>query len=307
MNTLISVIIPTFNRANLIPLTIKSVLNQTYSNLEILVIDDGSTDDTERIVKSIKDERIRYYKIVHKGFPAPARNRGITEAHGEYIAMLDSDDLWVPRKLELQIKPLQSNPNLVLISTNFQRYPGGTKPELKLRKNTTITFKKLISFNIIVNSSVLFRKNIVDKIGFLDEGSELKSVEDFDYWLRILHEQDKSILIMKDILTIYRIHEKNISDISQPLAPLKELKYLLHIYNKYINEHQDIINNIIRKKLSFSHYNLMKFHLVHGDIKLITYLKEKNLTPYYKIKGILFILILKLKNVFQAFMNSTFE
>ena len=101
---MVSVIIPTYNRGSLIGRAIVSVLNQTYKDIEVLVIDDASTDYTETVVDSIKDERLHYYKLEKNGGACRARNVGISKAQGEYIAFLDSDDEWMSNKIELQYK-----------------------------------------------------------------------------------------------------------------------------------------------------------------------------------------------------------
>ncbi len=103
MNPTVSVIIPTYNRANLVSRAIKSVLNQTYQDFEIIVVDDCSEDNTEEIVKSFNDSRIRYIKHKKNKGGSAARNTGIKRARGKYIAFLDDDDEWLPSKLEKQI------------------------------------------------------------------------------------------------------------------------------------------------------------------------------------------------------------
>lgn len=112
-NELVSVIIPTYNRANLILQAVKSVLNQTYKNFEIIIVDDGSSDNTEDVINVIHDNRIRYIKhAINKGASA-ARNTGIREAKGKYIAFQDSDDHWLPDKLEKQVKRIENTPDHV--------------------------------------------------------------------------------------------------------------------------------------------------------------------------------------------------
>ena len=99
---MISVIIPTYNRAKLLPRAVESVLNQTYQDIELIIVDDGSTDDTMEWVRGIKDDRVRYAQLNHQGACA-ARNHGISIARGEYIAFQDSDDIWFMDKLEKQL------------------------------------------------------------------------------------------------------------------------------------------------------------------------------------------------------------
>ena len=103
MSPLVSVIIPTHNRADLVPLAIQSVLQQTYTNLECIVVDDASTDNTEETVRTIIDERIIYLRHENNKHASAARNTGIKYARGEFIAFLDDDDEWLPTKLEKQV------------------------------------------------------------------------------------------------------------------------------------------------------------------------------------------------------------
>jgi glycosyltransferase involved in cell wall biosynthesis len=110
MSKLVSVIIPTYNRADQIEEAARSVLDQTYSNLELLIVDDCSTDNTEEVVKSIDDDRVKYLKHKTNKGQGPARNTAIERAKGEYIAFLDSDDRWLPSKLEKQINVLEKAP-----------------------------------------------------------------------------------------------------------------------------------------------------------------------------------------------------
>lgn len=107
-NPKVSVIIPTYNRAHLIGRAIKSVLNQTYKDFEIIIVDDGSTDKTEEVVKDFKDERVRYIRREKNKGGSAARNTGIKAARGEYIAFQDSDDEWLPEKLEKQMKAFEA-------------------------------------------------------------------------------------------------------------------------------------------------------------------------------------------------------
>ncbi|OKH14938.1 glycosyl transferase family 2 [Fischerella major NIES-592] len=108
---LVSVVIPTYNRADLIKHTLNSAIRQSYKNLEIIIIDDGSVDNTEEVVKAIDDSRIRYIRLPNNSGGSVARNTGIENARGEYIAFLDSDDLWIPEKIELQLASIQKHPN----------------------------------------------------------------------------------------------------------------------------------------------------------------------------------------------------
>lgn len=110
-NPLVSVVIPTYNRAHIIGRTIDSVIQQSYKNLEIIIVDDGSKDNTEEVINNIKDPRIRYIRNETNQGASITRNNGVAAANGEYVAFLDSDDVWLPKKVEWQLPSLQNHPH----------------------------------------------------------------------------------------------------------------------------------------------------------------------------------------------------
>ncbi|MFX1573980.1 MAG: glycosyltransferase family 2 protein [Promethearchaeota archaeon] len=278
-NKLVSVIIPTYNRSSFIKETINSVINQTYQNFEILIIDDGSTDNTKDIVLSFNDQRIQYIYQEHSGFPAVVRNTGMKIAKGEYIAFLDSDDLWFPQKLEKQIKLFEKYPSKLLISTNGIIFPA--KPYIKFldfKKDKIISLNELLRKNIIINSSVLIKRSIINEIGFLDENSILKSGQDYDYWLRLLKHKENSILVLKDILVKYRDHESfKISTNKDPKHFLKKYRKKKYIYNKYTNFNKKYIKSLLRELLYQYKVSRIKIELFKKEISLFGFLKEKSL------------------------------
>ncbi len=230
---LVSVIIPTFNRAHLIRETIASVLKQTYQNFEIIIVDDGSTDNTAEVVKSYSDPRISYFYQPNSGLPAKARNTGLARASGEFIAFLDSDDIWFPRKIERQLAEFAKNPELLGIATNVLLFPGPRKISSRLPHDSRLNFKTLLKGSFLYNSSFLIRRSIIEAIGFLDEDRRLRAAEDFDYWLRILHYRDQSILLLREVLTKYRVHPSSIGDSSSSLRFLRIYRTKKIIYAKY--------------------------------------------------------------------------
>src|SRR4030067_3517077 len=168
----VSVIIPTYNRRNLLEITIQSVLAQTIKNFEIIIVDDGSTDGTRDFVRSIQDKRIIYLYRKNSGLPAVARNIGILKATGRFIAFLDSDDLWVPEKLERQVLCFKKMPGIGLCCTNGDRIDvNGILMRDVLIKSTWFdcSFNHLLVPPIIQLSSVLIQKQVVDKVGLFNE------------------------------------------------------------------------------------------------------------------------------------------
>lgn len=176
---------PTYNDSLSINTSIISVLSQTYKNFELIIVNDGSTDSTEEIIKGIKDERIIYIKQENKG-ASSARNRGVKEAQGKYIAFLDADDYWSPSHLSDHIKYLEKHSDYVM---SFNRYIAVEKDKQKLHAwNNQLSgniYPKLlfIENNIIGTPSVVIRKDILKQSGLFDENMSM--CEDLDLWRRI--------------------------------------------------------------------------------------------------------------------------
>lgn len=179
----ISVIIPTYNRAGMVSEAIESVLSQTYDDRELIVVDDGSTDETEAVVSSFLPGLI-YIHQEHQGVSA-ARNRGIAHARGEYLAFLDSDDLWHKDKLSRQMWFMESHPGALICYTNEIWIRRGVRvnPMNKHRKYSGMIFPYCLPLCIISPSSALIARGLLDEVGMFDE--TLTVCEDYDLWLRI--------------------------------------------------------------------------------------------------------------------------
>jgi teichuronic acid biosynthesis glycosyltransferase TuaG len=183
-NDKISVIIPTFNREETLTLAIRSALEQTYPVLEVLVCDDGSTDNSEKIVKSFNDPKVKWIPGQHFGRPAIPRNRGIKLSTGDWIAFLDSDDSWNAEKIEKQLQISIEN-NLSAVCSNAIRLMDGLENQLYLNKvSKIINFDDLVLENKIICSSALIHRSIIKKIGFFPEESNFRAIEDYSYWLK---------------------------------------------------------------------------------------------------------------------------
>lgn len=200
-NSLVTIILPTYNRAHLLPDAINSVLAQTYQNWELLIWNDGSTDDTDRALKTFDDERIECYREENHGKPY-ALNRCLDLAKGELIAFLDDDDSWLPEKLEIQMAAMEKYPEVDLIIGNFNNINVEDKNQQtgfdqaleglsqlitqKLDKDFCLVsqgfLKGITRDNFIAFDSVIIRKNVISTIGCFNE--KLKNSEDFEYWWR---------------------------------------------------------------------------------------------------------------------------
>lgn len=184
---MISVIIPNYNRASLLKKAIQSVLEQTVEVEEILICDDGSTDNSRSIAESFKSNKIKWNSLKHSGTPAIPRNFGIKNSIGSWIAFLDSDDTWAPHKIENQIK-IAKKYNCLALCTKVENEANNSSMRIQnpitesVRK---ITFNNLLLKNDITCSSVLISKKLIDKVGFFSESTDLRAIEDYEYWLRI--------------------------------------------------------------------------------------------------------------------------
>jgi glycosyltransferase involved in cell wall biosynthesis len=179
----VSVIIPTHNRASFLKEAIESVLNQEYSNFELIIIDDGSTDNTREIIK-LFEGKLKYYYQPHQGV-SPARNAGLKLARGNFITFLDSDDLWKKEKLRIQMEFMKRHSEVKVCYTEeiWIRKGMRVNPKKKHKKYSGWIFDKVIPICLLSLSSALFRKEIFKEIGVFDES--LPVCEDYDLGLRI--------------------------------------------------------------------------------------------------------------------------
>ncbi len=187
---LVSVIIPTYNRVHTLPAAVDSVLRQTYDNLEVILVDDGSTDGTESYIKGLADNRVRYIKNTGNHGPAAARNLGVMQAQGEYVAFQDSDDEWHPEKLEKQM-PLLLSPeeSIDLVYCEYTRYHGDTRRETVPSRDLPASCKQghilpvLLLQPLIGTPTIVVRKSCFVLAGGFKE--ELETFEDYEFTVRL--------------------------------------------------------------------------------------------------------------------------
>ncbi len=180
---LVSVIVPTYNRAHMLQEAIDSVLAQTYPHFELLVVDDGSTDGTQKLLRSY-GHRINAIYQENAGVSA-ARNRGIRSASGEMIALLDSDDYWMPGKLTAQVDLFMNTPQAVICQTEEIWIRNGVRvnPKQRHKKISGMIFEASLPLCLISPSAVMMRTSLLDEVGLFDE--MMPACEDYDLWLRI--------------------------------------------------------------------------------------------------------------------------
>ena len=180
---LVSVIIPTYNRGWFLAEAIDSVLAQDFKDYEVIVVDDGSTDNTREILDTYGQDII-VLRQANKGV-STARNRGIAEAGGQLVAFLDSDDLWLPRKLSRQVDYFNLNPDTVINQTEeiWMRNDVRVNPKDRHRKPSGMIFERSLELCLVSPSAVMIQRTLFDAVGVFDDN--LPACEDYDLWLRI--------------------------------------------------------------------------------------------------------------------------
>jgi len=267
---LVSAIITTHNRAELIGRALESVIAQTYSNIEIVVVNDGSTDNTEEVIKSYgREHELVYLKNnVSKGAPA-ARNRGIREATGQFIAGLDDDDEWHPERIRCMMDAFEKK--WAYISSDS--YYVTPRQKGIVRRNPVITYQQMLYLNAAGNQILVPRERLLDLGGF-DE--ELLAAQDYDLFLRLNERYGNALNIKRPLQTVYMDHENE-----QRISNNAFIGYL-----QFYNKHRHRFNREQRR------YQLFKIRETQGKNdgirKILSYCPRKfllkELLEYVKIR-----------------------
>ncbi len=228
---LVSVVLPTYNREKEIYRSLASVLNQTYQNLEVLVVDDERTEDnTEEAVKSFDDERVEY--LVHGTGVSEARNKGIEKSSGDYIAFIDSDDVWFPENLEEKIMALDIQDGQMAVSKFQKVFLKEKKKKIGKPFFQGMTMKKsVLKGHTVPPSTAVFSREVFDEIGFFDENLDIW--EDSDMWVRTIEKFGEPVFV-DEVLVKYFMHEESVSS----RAAAEELAENLE---RFIEKHSDIL------------------------------------------------------------------
>lgn len=240
----VSVIIPTYNRAELVGRAIQSVLDQTYQDFEIIIVSDGSTDNTDEVVNRYKDTRIVYLRHNKNRGGSAARNTGINIAKGQYIGLLDSDDEWLPQKLEKQVDKLQMLPNKVgVVYSGFYYVSEKNGQNLSkvvptLRGNV---YDNLLQGCILGGPTPLVRKLCFEKAGFFEEA--LPSCQDWDMWIRLskYYEFD----FVPDFLAKHYVHGDQIS--TDLRAKIKAREWIVKKYQTDLLKNPSILSRHLKR------------------------------------------------------------
>jgi glycosyltransferase involved in cell wall biosynthesis len=217
----VDIIIATYNRKGFLLETLKSVQMQSFANWQCWIAEDGETQEKLEVVKPfLEDHRFKYLPGEHAGFPATPRNRGILKGEGRYVAILDDDDLWLPEKLERQVKFLESHPNCMLLGCNALRWTGKGKWDnsplyFKKYKEGKLNYEAMFGQNYIVHSSAILRRTALEQAGLYNETLDPPIGEDYELWLRvgalgeIWVQADPCIVYRETPLTYYSTLNRN--------------------------------------------------------------------------------------------------
>ena len=292
INPLISIVMPSYNHGKFISKSIDSILNQTYTNWELLIIDNNSTDETIDVLKKYKSEkRINVFYVNNEGSIGYSRNIGLNKAKSDYIAFIDSDDLWSSTKLKECICYLKNYDFIfhdvkIKFLSNFKKSIIRLPVFYNIENNTLKTL--LLSGNPIVNSSVITKKSLLIKVGGIDETKEINRSVDFNTWLKIAAVTNR-FKHLKKVLGENLIHENNLSLQNMMPSTKSATEQFIHLLSKREKKqyqsrlffidfshkfHSKNYNEIEFKKIYFSiNHGLLEIKLKSIVILILTRIK----------------------------------
>ncbi|MFP4007553.1 MAG: glycosyltransferase [Spirulinaceae cyanobacterium] len=249
MNPLVTVVIPVYNGAQTIPETLKSVLNQTLKEIEVLVINDGSQDRTLEVLQQFKDERVKVYSFKNAG-PAASRNQGLRLAQADYISFIDADDLWTEDKLAAQYEALQQNPQAA-VAYSWTHFIDETGAFLysgqKVIANGQV-YRDLLAYNFIESgSNALVRTEALQTVGGFDES--LFGSEDWDAFLQLATHYD--FINVPKFQILYRVSATSVSSQIE-----RQVKACLAVLEKAFKSHSDLPVSLKRRSFANTYFYL---------------------------------------------------
>lgn len=290
----VSIVMPCHNAAPYLAETLASIRSQSYSDWEVIVVDDGSVDDPETIVSSFGDERFRLLAIPASGGPSRPRNLGISEARGQLIFFFDADDIMLPGKLEAQVSCFERNPTLALLFSNFcivdaagaEISPGFLDDYQAFQKvrhsrspksgglDRRRFYLALVRGNFIGTSSAAVRRDVLQTAGIFDEG--LSSAEDHDLWLRIARNFDCGYVDM--VGHAYRRHSTSVTQQFDERHPRSRIKV---ISRNLPNVDDKATRRYLKRRLAENHTAVGYVQQVNGDLSEArrSYLRSLLLAP----------------------------
>ena len=282
---MISVIIPTYNSGAFISEAIHSVLCQTCTDYEIIVIDDGSTDNTREIIEK-KFPQVRYFYISNQG-ASKARNYGIQRARGEYIAFLDADDLWLQEKLEKQLKVFNADHELMMVFTEHRAFDAnGFRKAMFSKKERLMkgdVVKNIFLYSYVALPTVMVRRKVFKEIGCFEEN--LQVAEDDNLWMRIALKF--RIHLLDEVLVHVRLRENSLTRTARNLFD-GGLKNIELIENKYPDLRKRLGRGIIRRKKSIIYNFYGYFFFSKGDYAMSKRYLMRSITFYPRMVSIIY-------------------
>lgn len=282
---MISVIIPTYNSKKYIGEAINSVLRQTFTDYEIIVVDDGSTDNTKEIIDN-NFPKVRYFYIKHQGV-SRARNHGIQRACGEFIAFLDADDVWLPDKLERQIDAFNADQELMLVFTEHRFFDSNGIKEATFSKKERLmkgdVIKNIFLYSHVALPTVMVRKSVFHETGYFEE--DLNVAEDDNLWIRIALKF--RIHLLDEVLVHCRMTENSLSRTTSNLVA-GVLKNIELIEKKYPDLRKRLGRTNIRRKKSYIYSDYGYFYFSGGDYLMARRYYLKSFTYYIKINSLIY-------------------
>lgn len=253
MEQMISVVLPTYNRAYVLQRAIESIQKQSYYNLEIIVVDDGSTDNTRQVVRKIPDTRIRYIQSPKNAGVSHARNLGIVAAKGDYIAFQDSDDVWRKDKLEKQMKCMQEKDYGMVYSAFEREFQDGSvvyypPKDMLLEKKQGDILESLLEKNLVSTQTMLVKREVFQEVGLFNEG--MSNLEDYELAVRIAKKY--SIGIVDEPLVHINTLEDGINQ--NQIEALVNISYIYLLNQRELKKfgmYEGILNGIRYKAKEF--------------------------------------------------------
>jgi glycosyltransferase involved in cell wall biosynthesis len=292
-NPKVTVIIPTHNHAHFLPECLASVRGQTYSDYEVIVINNGSTDNTEEVVRKLSWNKLRHHYQNDTGSVAGPRNTGIRLAKGDYVAFLDSDDLWYRNKLEQVMKVLISDKSIDIISHDLYMTRQGKEKKLvrcgPLKENMV---KSLLLNNCLLGSATVVKTNTMREVGGFDDSKDFVHVEDCEAWIRIAY-LGRKFFFLNEVLGEYRVHSANLSNDFECV-----LKNAKNIIDKHYKK--------VKSRMPFYSYFLYLYRLSNINFRLSVqyFFKKRYLKSLAKLLQSLFLNPLALPFNIETFIKS---
>ncbi|MDS0281796.1 glycosyltransferase family 2 protein [Haloarcula onubensis] len=276
----VSVVVPTYNRAQTLGAAIESVLGQTYERFELLVVDDGSTDQTQSVVEGFEDPRIRYRRFEGNRGANVARNAGIRNANADLVAFVDSDDTWRPEKLARQVERMRETPDRVgVVYTGYWlERPSGREygPDPGRKDLEGDIYEALLAGNgrFIPTSTALVRRTCFDRVGYFDEA--LPRQQEWELWLRIAREFE--FALVDDPLVVRSMRHDGVSISADPEALVTALD---HILQKHVGAFQARPELLAQHRWQVGETRLLNGDPWRGRAQLLTALSHNPRLTYF--------------------------